>query len=127
MAMPWQPAEGLKHFRKLKLRPRPIAEKLPHININDLQIPTDDRIHTLPNISFTFPFLASIRLSRDCAEFNYPSYHRNTLGRRQTFRIQPFRVGYGVRHSFQAAADEAHSGCTTTTQFWPAAIATGLE
>src|SRR5262245_6785961 len=103
MGMPWQLEEGLKRFRKLKLRPRPIAELLPSINIAALRIPTDDRIYTLPNAAFSFPIpnLATIRLSRDGIEFNYRPLHRGQLGRRQVLQIKPLRVGYGTRYLFQ--------------------------
>src|SRR5262245_809123 len=98
--MPKQLQEGLERFRKLKLKPRPIAELLPHININDFKTPKDDRIYILPNIGLRYPFLASARLSWDCIEFNYPALHRGKPGRSQTFPIKPIRTGFGIRHAF---------------------------
>jgi hypothetical protein len=89
MAMPKQLEEGLRRHRALKLRPRPIAEQLPSININDLEIPTDGKIYTLPNFSLRYPFLATARLSWDAAEFHYPAYHRGKPGRSQCFEIYP--------------------------------------
>src|SRR5262245_20175720 len=101
--MPKQLEEGLKRFRKLKLRPRPIAEKLPQININKLTIPIDDKVYVLPNAAFAFPIprLATVRLSCDCIELNYKPLHRGELGRRQVFQIYPIKTGYGIRFSFQ--------------------------
>src|SRR5262249_24033429 len=80
---------------------RPIAEKLPRINISDIKIPTDSRSYTLPNIAFKYPFLAAARLTRDAIEFHFPSLHRSQLGRTQTFQIYPVRVGYGIRYYFR--------------------------
>src|SRR5262245_16423355 len=100
--MPKQLEEGLKRFRKLKLRPRPIAELLPQISITKFKIPTDDRIYTLPNAAFSFPIpnLATVRLSCDGIEFNYKPLHRGQLGRRQTFEVYPVKTGFGIRYSF---------------------------
>src|SRR5262245_50723906 len=99
--MPWQLKEGLERFRKEKRKPRPIAELLPSISVNDLRIPTDDRVYTLPNASLRWPFLTTVRLSWDAAEFNYPSYHRGQSGRQQVFAIKPAKVGYGTRYYFR--------------------------
>jgi hypothetical protein len=72
MAMPWQLREGLKRRPKGKFPPRPIAEQLPSVNVNDLQIPRDHRTYVAPNISLRYPFLAGARLSWDAIEALFP-------------------------------------------------------
>ena len=41
---------------------RPLAECLPHINANDLQIPRDYKTYTAPWISLRFPFISAAPL-----------------------------------------------------------------
>jgi hypothetical protein len=54
MTMPWQLKVGLYSKRKYdRTEQRPIAETLPHINVNDLNIPRDYKTYVAPNISFS--------------------------------------------------------------------------
>src|SRR5215475_2689030 len=93
MTLPPQLAEGLKRRRELLKRgikppPKPIVEQLPSISANDLGIPRDSKIYTLPNISLRYPFLANVRMNWDAVEFIFRSLHRGQLGRTQTFAIK---------------------------------------
>jgi hypothetical protein len=56
MVMPPQLARGLR-ARRLSGRTeqRPLAECLPHINVNDLKIPRDHKTYTAPHISLRYP------------------------------------------------------------------------
>ena len=52
MAMPPQLARGLLAKRYSHCRdPRPVAEELAQIDVNDLHIPRDQRTYTAPHIS----------------------------------------------------------------------------
>src|SRR5262249_36445655 len=86
MAMPPQLARAK---RPKRLEPRPIAECLPSINVNDLQIPRDYAALTLPNISLRYPQLASMRLTAHNIEVTH-----NT-GRIQSFRLKWIKTNYG--------------------------------
>jgi hypothetical protein len=68
--MPWQ----LKYAKRPKrTEPRPIAECLPSININDLsqQIPRNYATITLPNAGLKYPQLASMRLTYHSIEVTH--------------------------------------------------------
>jgi hypothetical protein len=102
MAIPWQLREGLRRHPKGSRPPRPIAEQLPSISVNDLQIPSpyDYKSYTMPNISLRYPQLAAARISAQAVEFHHPSLHRGAVGPVQTFRLKPIKTGFGVRHAF---------------------------
>ena len=91
----------LARAHKPRKSSRPIAESLQKISISDIKVPSDNRTYTLPNIALKYPFLAAARLTRDAIEFHFPSLHRSQLGRTQTFKIYPVRVGYGIRYFFR--------------------------
>jgi hypothetical protein len=82
---------------------RPIAEQLPSISINDLGVPSpyDYKTYVLPNISFRYPHLASVKVSNRLAEFILPSLHRGeNKGPAYQFRLKPIRTGFGIRYAF---------------------------
>src|SRR5262249_11994055 len=92
MAMPWQLRRGLMERRKSRRRePRPIAECLPSININDLsqQIPRNYATITLPNAGLKYPQVASMRLTYHNIEVTH------TTGRIQSFRLSWIKTGFG--------------------------------
>ena len=89
MAMPKQLQRGLLVKRYSQCRdPRPIAEELSQININDLNIPRDQKTYTAPNISLRYPQLSGLRLTCNAVEFSHN-------GRTQTFRLKPIKTGFG--------------------------------
>ena len=91
MSMPWQLKVGLYERRKSRHRePRPIAETLPHINVNDLSIPRDYKTYIAPYISLRYPEISGIRLAFHCVEFHHS-------GRVQTFRFKWIKTGFGYR------------------------------
>lgn len=95
MAMPPQLQKGLLARRYSQCRdPRPIAEELSQININDLHIPRDHKTYTAPNISLRYPHLSGIRLTGNTVEFSH-------TGRPQTFPLKHIKTGFGYfRHAF---------------------------
>ena len=96
MAMPWQLQRGLIERRRSRRRePRPIAESLPAISVNDLQIPRDYATITLPNIGLRYPRLASMRLTYHSVEVTHGT------GRTQHFKLKPIKTGFGrPRYAF---------------------------
>jgi hypothetical protein len=87
--MPPQLAKGLLVKRYSQCRdPRPIAEELAQININDLHIPRDQQTYSAPNISLRYPQLSAIRLTGSAVEFSHSD-------RTQTFALKPIRTGFG--------------------------------
>jgi hypothetical protein len=89
MAMPPQLARGLLAKRYSHCRdPRPVAEELAQIDVNDLHIPRDQRTYTAPHISLRYPYLSGIRLTCNAVEFTH-------TGRTQTFALKPIRTGFG--------------------------------
>ena len=89
MAMPAQLARGLRARRQSRRQEqRPLAECLPHINVNDLPIPRDYQTYTAPNISFRYPQISNIRLTYHRIEFAHS-------GRVQAFRLKAIRTGLG--------------------------------
>jgi hypothetical protein len=103
MTMPWQLREGLKRRPKGSRPPRPIAEQLPQISVNDLQIPRDYRTYTAPNISLKYPQIAALRMWYEAVEFHHPSLHRGQNGPAQIFQIKHIKTGFGIRHAFICA------------------------
>ena len=69
MGMPWQ----LKYAKRPKRsEPRPLAECLPSINVNDLKIPKSlNTVVTAPWISLRYPFISGARFSVRVVEFAY--------------------------------------------------------
>jgi len=89
MAMPRQLARGLWAKRQSRRREqRPLAECLPHINVNNLRIPRDYKTYTAPLISLRYPQISGIRLSAYFVEFHHS-------GRIQTFRLKWIKTGFG--------------------------------
>src|SRR5262245_54215102 len=102
MAMPWQLREGLRRHPKGSRPPRPIAEQLPHINVNHLKVPRNHQTHLAPNISLRYPLLASMRIAWNAVEFTHKSLHRGVEGPTQCFALKQIRTGLGgyFRHAF---------------------------
>src|SRR6516225_7660499 len=89
MPMPRQLARGLwaRHHSRRREQ-RPLAECLPHINVNDLRIPRDYKTYIAPYISLRYPEISGIRLAFNCVEFHHS-------GRAQTFRFKWIKTGCG--------------------------------
>src|SRR5262249_13956229 len=101
MAMPIQLAKGLRARRQSsRHEQRPLAECLPHINVNDLPIPRDYKTYTAPNISFRYPQISNIRLTYHRIEFAHS-------GRVQAFRLKWIKTGFG----YARAAFICSCGC----------------
>jgi hypothetical protein len=100
--MPWQLREGLRRHPKGSRPPRPIAEQLPSISVNDLHVSSLDTSenYVMPNVSLRYPYLSGVRLSVHAVEFQHPSLHRGHAGPIQTFKLKHIRTGFGVRHAF---------------------------
>jgi hypothetical protein len=100
--MPRQLREGLRRHPKGSRPPRPIAEQLPSISVNDLHISSLDTFknYVMPNVSLRYPYLSGVRLSVHVVEFQHPSLHRGQTGPIQTFRLKHIRTGFGIRHAF---------------------------
>jgi hypothetical protein len=100
--MPPQLREGLRLHPKGSRPPRPIAEKLPSVSVNDLHISSLDtsKTYTMPNVSLRYPHLSGLRLSIHAVEFQLPSLHRSQPGPVQTFRLKHIKTGFGIRHAF---------------------------
>jgi hypothetical protein len=81
----------LKYARRPKRsQPRPLAEDLPRINVNDLKIPkVYGKVFDVPWISFKYPHIFSARLSAYQCEFIH-------AGGQQVFRLKLIRTGYGL-------------------------------
>ena len=82
------PPQLARAKRPKRSEPRPLAECLPHINVNDLPIPRDYKTYTAPNISFRYPQISGIRISAYMVEF----HHSNRI---QRFRFKWIKTGYG--------------------------------
>jgi hypothetical protein len=97
--MPWQLREGLKR-RPKNAPPRPIAEQLPSISVNELPIPYyyDEKTYIIRSLKWSC--IASIKVSRDQVSFYLPSLHRGQIGPNQVFRLKHIRTGFGLRHAF---------------------------
>jgi hypothetical protein len=87
MSMPWQ----LRNAKRPKrTTPRPLADCLPHINVNDLKVPKDlYAVVTCPWISLRYPHISNARLSVNMVEFAHS-------GRIQSFRLKWIRTGFGL-------------------------------
>jgi hypothetical protein len=85
MPMPWQLRNAKRPKRS---EPRPIAETLPHINVNTLQVPRDYKTYIAPDISFRFPHINSMRIAYNMVQFA----HSNRV---QTFRFKWIKTNYG--------------------------------
>jgi hypothetical protein len=92
--MPWQLREGLRR-RPKGSPPRPIAEQLPRIDVQDLKISKDlYKVTTAPWISLRYPFISNARLSAYVVEFAH------TRGRIQSFKLKAIKTGFGIRFAF---------------------------
>src|SRR5262249_18781226 len=84
MAMPPQ----LRNAKRPKrFEPRPLAETLPHINVNDLGVPRDYRTYT-SNISLRYPHLTGMKINWSMVQF----FHSDRV---QTFRFKWIKTHYG--------------------------------
>src|SRR5215510_3010245 len=84
MAMPWQLARAK---RPKRIEPRPLAECLPQVNVNDLDVPRDHKTY-IANISLRYPHLTGMKINWNMVQF----FHSN---RAQTFRLKRIATGYG--------------------------------
>jgi hypothetical protein len=76
--------------RPKRSQPRPLAEDLPRINVNDLKPPKQyGKVVTLPWISLRYPHICSARLGTYQCEFVH-------AGGLQVFRLKLIRTGYGL-------------------------------
>jgi hypothetical protein len=74
--------------RPKRSEPRPLAETLPQINVNDLNVPRNYQTYIATNISFCFPHVSSMRITWNMVEF----FHS---GRIQTFCFKWIKTGLG--------------------------------
>src|SRR5262249_35525487 len=65
MAMPPQLRNAKRPKRS---EPRPLAETLPHINVNDLDVPRNHRTYT-SNISLRYPHLTGMKINWSMVQF----------------------------------------------------------
>ena len=82
------PPQLARSDRRRKSESRPLAETLPHINVNDLQVPRDYKTYVAPNISFRYPHISNMRIAWNMVEFTHS-------GRVQTFRFKWIKTGFG--------------------------------
>jgi hypothetical protein len=99
--MPKQLREGLRRHPKGSRPPRPIAEQLPAISVNELTItnPYDYKTY-IADLSLKYPPLVGAKISYHVIEFHLASLHRDKPGPVFTFRLKHIRTGFGVRHAF---------------------------
>jgi hypothetical protein len=83
------PKQLLSAKRPKRSAPRPLAECLPRINVNDLKIPKGIYAVTAPWISLRYPFISGAKLSARVVEFAYG-------GRIQSVRLKWIKTGYGL-------------------------------
>ena len=93
--MPEQLARGWRARKQSRRRePRSLAERLPRININDLELPRNHDTVIAPWISFRYPFISGVKLRAHMVEF----FHSERI---QTFTLKWIRTGFGYpRASF---------------------------
>jgi len=94
MGMPWQLAQAK---RPKQAEPRPIAECLPSINVNDLKIPRDYATITLPYIGLRYSQLASMRLTYHSVEVTHCTGRTQTRGSGDLFRARLDQI-INMRH-----------------------------
>ena len=88
MPMPWQLARGLWARRQSRRRePRPIAETLPHINVNDLDVPHDHKTYT-SNLSLRYGFITGMKVNW----FMVQLFHSDRV---QSFKLKWIKTGFG--------------------------------
>jgi hypothetical protein len=83
------PPQLARAKRPKRTTPRPLAECLTRINVNDLQVPRDYKTYTAPDISFRYPEISNMRISAYQVEFA----HNHRI---QTFKLKWIRTGAGV-------------------------------
>jgi len=105
MPMPWQ----LRNAQRPKrATPRPLAECLQRIDVNDLKIPKRlNTTVTAPWISLRYPFLNGAKLTANMVQFAHS-------GRIQTFRLKWIRTGYGLASPSSATASGQLSAFIST-------------
>jgi hypothetical protein len=87
--MPRQLQRGLLNkCYSQRSEPRPLAECLPRINVNDLKIPRDYKTYTASDISLRYPEISGLRISAYMVEF----HHNNRI---QAFRFKWIKTGFG--------------------------------
>jgi hypothetical protein len=87
MAMPIQLARA-RAKRPKRFTPRPLAECLTRINVNDLSIPRGYQTYVADNISLRYPEITGLRLSAYWVEF----HHSHRI---QTFDLKWIKTGFG--------------------------------
>jgi len=84
MAMPPQLRNAKRPKRS---EPRPLAETLPHINVNDLDVPRNHRTYT-SNISLRYPHLTGMKINWSMVQF----FHSDRV---QSFKFKWIKTGLG--------------------------------
>jgi hypothetical protein len=97
--LPWQLKEGLRKHPRGSRSQHPIAEQLPSININELQIPKDYQNHVMSDPSLRWPFVSRIRVSCAAVELTIPSPFRRREPKISLFKLKPIFTGIGVRYA----------------------------
>jgi len=88
MPMPWQLARGLWAKRQSRrTEQRPLAETLPQINVNDLDVPRDHKTY-IANIPLRYPHLTGMKINWSMVHF----FHSDRV---QTFRFKWIKTGLG--------------------------------
>src|SRR5262249_28324203 len=98
--MPPQLARGLRAKRRSRrTEQRPLAETLPCINVNDLQVPHDYKTYVAPSISFRYPHLTESR------------FRESAHGDKWSFCLTAGKIGPRIRREDeQETAAEPHIG-----------------
>jgi hypothetical protein len=84
------PRQLARSDRSRKREPRPLAENLPSINVNDLKPPKIvGQVVTAPWITFRYPFVRAVRMSAHQVEFAHSE-------RIQRFALKAIKTNYGL-------------------------------
>src|SRR5262245_15548169 len=90
------PPQLARAKRPKRSEPRPLAEYLPQINVNDLDVPRDHKTY-IANLSLRYGFISGMKINWNMVQF----FHNN---RAQTFRLKRIATGLGgiykPRHAF---------------------------
>jgi hypothetical protein len=85
MSMPWQLRNAKRPKRS---EPRPLAETLPQVNVDHLDVPRDHKTYIAPDISFRYPHINSMKINYFMVQFSHSD-------RVQTFRFKWIKTGFG--------------------------------
>src|SRR5262245_38009623 len=96
MAQPPQLAKAHKPRKST----RPILEMLPAVSVTELRISSLYQGKRAILKPLKIPNIAGVKVGHLSVEFHFQSLHRGQKGRTETFRLKPWRVGYGIRHAF---------------------------